>query len=601
MYALIYAFAWAFSLTGIMAGITFATTRNKVRSLLVALATFLPSFTVIFLCQYFLIVEAGYLSGYSYLIWATTIGALAGSGMSWVLEGESRDSGGVRLTNQYIAWGSLAVLILMISGYGLTGAYNFLGPTNHTNWANLGNIQVAAHDQKDLLPETDAAEVLMMNLDTAYNRAHTAIGSTGNNLGSRYQINKDDGVQQTVAGKNYFVFPLELNGWMEQVGWLTEKVDYSAGYIAVPADDPTGKIKIVDNLHIKYTPGMFFGSNLMRHIYKNGYKHGSLDQPTIELDNNWNVYFTVTYVQPAFVVGGHKAVKTLIVDGTTGAITAYDIDKTPTWIDRVISGKLVDQYVKYFGLYHTTNTWFNSNGNGQMKADRRVLVYSSAKTAVWMVTMTSNSKSDSSSTGVILYDTRRQQGTFYPGAAGLALEETLLGSFAKVNGVTQKYDVSEAIQFYQIRGVKTWVAIYSVDHGEAGKSFAGIGFLDAENANATDVRFGINKTQALESYYAYLATRGGAHDSIVGTVSKETVTGKILRIGHSPSNSEVIYTIVLVGDSRIYTVPSLASKLLPVVHEGDSVTLIFDEPLEAKTNSRQVDKFTDLTLAEMMN
>jgi len=569
--------------------------------------------------------EVGYLGGYGYLILALALSTSAGAGFNAMINARE-DSRNNRRDYDYgyrrdreepkptpskygkesfsatkhilIGAGSLVVVVLLL-GWFVTNAFNYWGPGNHTRRAENGHITVADASDKSLLPDTDPNEILTMTIDTAFNRAHTAIGATGNNLGSRYVVNKDEGVQQTIAGRNYFVFPLELNGWTEQVGFMAQQVDYSVGYIAVPAWNPTEPVKIVDNLHLNYMPGSSFSLNLQRHLYELGYTHGALKDPTIELDDNWHVYFTVTYVTPTFVTGGQTAQKTLIVDPASGSVQEYDIDKTPAWVDRIISGDMVEEYTTQWGLFNQVNAWFNSSGNGQMKPDQRVLLYTSATKSVWMVTMTSNTNTDSSSTGVVLYDTRRQEGKFYPGAAGLALAQTLTSSFEKVQGLTQHYDI-DAIQFYRIRGVKTWVAIYTLDHGDAGKSFAGIGFLDAENANASDVRFGTTREQALENYYAYLDTRNSGNDPIADKVTKQTLSGKVFRIGAAPLNGQFIYTIVLYGDARIFTVPATSSKLLPTAQKDDQVTLSFDEPLKARTTSRQVDSFVDNTIENAM-
>jgi hypothetical protein len=626
MFAIPFAVLMAALFAGVSGGLALISSKSARRAGFVGVTTFIVAFIMVWAAKYlFMVEEVGYLGGYGYLIVALAVSTAAGAGVNTLINarqsnrssryeydydrGRGKDKEEAKPSKfgaesfpvtRSILGGAVGLLVVVLFiGWFITNAVNFWGPGNHTRRADNGHITMASATDKALLPDTDPNEILTMTLDTAYNRAHTAIGATGNNLGSRYVINHDEGVQQTIAGRNYFVFPLELNGWTEQVGFMSQQVNYGAGYIAVPAWSPTEPVKIVDNLHLNYLPGSSFSLNLQRHLYELGYTHGKLEDPTIELDDNWHVYFTVTYVTPAFVTGGQTAAKTLIVDPATGGVQEYDVDKTPAWVDRVISGDMVDEYVKEWGLFNQVNSWFNSSGNGQMKEDNRVLLYTSAEHSVWMVTMTSNTNTDSSSTGVILYDTRQQKGVFYPGAAGLALSTTLTGSFEKVQGLTQHYDV-DAIQFYKIRGVKTWVAIYSLDHGDAGKSFAGIGFLDAENANASDVRFGTSREQALDNYYAYLDTRGDNGDSITESVTKKTLTGKIFRIGASPLNGQFIYTIVLSGDARIFTVPATSSKLLPVAQPGDQVTLSFDEPVKARTNSRSVDSFDDVTVAGAM-
>jgi hypothetical protein len=146
------------------------------------------------------------------------------------------------------------------------------------------------------------------------------------------------------------------------------------------------------------------------------------------------------------------------------------------------------------------------------------------------------------------------------------------------------------------------MAIYSKEVTDQNQTvFAGIGFLDARDSNTADVKFGSSKEEALNAYYDYLSTRSETGGKIAETVSTRSLTGTVLRVGHDVlTNNQSVYTIVLKGDARVFNVSRSVNALLPVVREGDSVSIAFDEAVMPDGNVRQVSFLTDTTLDQQM-
>jgi hypothetical protein len=598
MFALPSAFMWGGIIGAVALLVTLAFSKNVARSIWAGVIAFVPMFVTVWIAKWgFNIVEAGLFGGYAYLVF---FGALSLIG-SAVLTGGKESKAGTGL----LVAGSAAAIVFTIVSWIAVALYYNVGASNNTAWGALGNIKAAPKTEHHVLPDTDANEFIVTDCHLAYTRAHSVLGSNGNNLGSYYDVHEGECVQQWIAGRNWLVFPLQLNSWGEWAGFMTRQRDYSAGYVAVPADDPDGDVKIVDTLHLQFMTGSYFSDNLERHVYSRGYSDGYLVDPTMEIDDAWKPFITVTYVKPAFVLGGNKVVKVLVIDPATGKIDEYAPNEVPAWVDRVNSDHLVLEWAKHYGLYSVVPDFFNSNKAGQMKPDTVRIVNVKGQHQVFQIPMLANNDKAISSNGLIIYDSRKQEGTFYEGAgaSGLPSYSTLKTTFESITQNTRGWHVDH-IQWYQIRGVATFMAIYAKEvPGRDGSSkqtvFAGVGFLTAGVTNSAEVQYGTSRDEALEKYYDYLSGRTAHSANADETVTAVDVTGVVLRIG-TDGAANGHYTLVLKGDRRIYTVPRSVNPLLPLVQQGDTVKLNFDEPAHPVDGRRSARKLVDVTLDEQM-
>jgi hypothetical protein len=300
-------------------------------------------------------------------------------------------------------------------------------------------------------------------------------------------------------------------------------------------------------------------------------------------------------MQPSMTVTGNVLKKVLVVDPTTGAITAYNPGQQPSWIDRIMSQDTVSSLINTWGRFNNAGM-INFGGAGEMTmAGTPSVVYNMQDVPVWMVPMTSSNGNENSATGIMVYSTTAQKGTFYPGIHGFGVGSKVQSDFETVqaNGL-QHYPV-DTVQLYDIFGVPTWVAVYDNNTG----GFAAIGFMDARRSLVQNVIYAPNEQSGLAQYQNWLAENpyiaGGASSS-GGTISP-VVTGTILRIGPTTIDSQAGYEIIVAKDFRIYTAFALLNTSLPVMKPGDKISFTYREtsgPVEA------MQSITDLTLTAQM-
>src|SRR5258708_30494587 len=96
--------------------------------------------------------------------------------------------------------------------------------------------------------------------------------------------------------------------------------------------------------------------------------------------------------------------------------------------------------------------------------------------------MTSNAATDSSSTGVVLYDTRDTSGRFYP-LTGLGVGTNVTTAFESSPLNIRGYSAAN-VQLYQIYGEPTWVATFVKDN-TFGQSFQAVGDRKSTRLNSS--------------------------------------------------------------------------------------------------------------------
>lgn len=473
-----------------------------------------------------------------------------------------------------------------------TGTYASIswGAANAQNFSDLANIEIASTDEK--LPETDPKDIVLVTSDIAHNLGLQELNGNGDNLGSLFTINLSEWVRQSVNGHLYYLAPLEYKNPLSQFGIFTKKIEASPGIMVVDAEDPNGKARLLTGDKLHFLPGAYFSQNLRRLIYQAGYT--MIEKPQLEVDDSFHPYFTTAVLTPKFGVTGNVVKSVLVVDATTGEIKEYAPGQTPDWLDRVSSSDLVLELAFQWGLWSSKQSrdqWPNSAGQYQMTPVDAELVYNQKDIPVWLVPMRSHS--GTSSTGILLYDTRINHGVFYPGLNGLGVGDTVTTTFENTNANVRSFPV-DAVQLYSIYGIPTWVAVYTQGQGAASSSFAAVGLLDARHLNGANVIMAPDMETALSRYSNYLASGGGLTASEIAQSAKlETVSGRLALVGMSVQQSESIFYFVVDGDSRVFTSTIKVSRLLPLMREGDTVELRF---LDSKTAELAITSIQDKDL-----
>src|SRR6266700_2770561 len=463
-----------------------------------------------------------------------------------------------------IAAGIFGLVVAAVIGIVVSGLIVVFTTWFDSNAKALAAIPQVQKASSPTLPPTDPNHIVLVSKSIATFKGQQVLGSNGQNLGSTYSIDPDSYTLQSINHHLYYVGPLSYNNVFANLNSPT-----TPGFVVVDAEDPE-KVPVLHteaSAALAFLPGALLNQDLLRHVYLSGYTYGKLVDPTLELDDSFHPYWTISLMQPSRGYIGDVLTEVLIVNAHTGEIKKYLPQDVPAWVDRVMPAQTVTDYLSWWGLFHAA-PWFNPSGMGQQTpASNPELLYNNVDQPVWLIPMTSSSTNDQSSTGIFLFDTHKNEAHFYP-LAGLGIGSNVQSTFQSNSKNIRNYNVA-SVQLYQIYGVPTWIAIYVQSSGNGG--FQSVGVVDARNLNGSNVQFEASLPQALQDYQQWLAQQGnGSQPGTGGTT--QTVTGKVLRISPVQQGTNTIYYIQVQGQSVIFTANLSLSSKLPLVQAGDTIT-----------------------------
>lgn len=393
-----------------------------------------------------------------------------------------------------IAAGIFGLILIGVLGIAATFLINVFTTWFDVNAKALAAIPNVHMTNSKVLPPTDSKNIVLVSQSVAAYKGQQVIGSTGQNLGSAYGIDPSSYTLQSIQHHLYYVAPLSYNNI-----FINLSNPHTPGFVVVDAEDPQAVPQLYTDQtkqgsSLAYLPGALLNQDLLRHVYLSGYTYGRLLDPTLELNDNFHPYWTISLMQPIRGYTGNALSEVLIVDAHTGDITKYSPQNVPAWVDRVMPASTVTDYLTWWGLYHYA-PWFNPSGLGQQRpASDPELLYNSADQPVWLIPMTSSSANDNSSTGVFLFNTHKNEADFYP-LQGLGIGDNVQKTFSSTRANIRNYDVA-SVQLYQIYNTPTWVATY-VQSTNSGDIFQAVGLVDARNLNGGNVQFENSLPQAL--------------------------------------------------------------------------------------------------------
>ena len=420
------------------------------------------------------------------------------------------------------------------------------------------------------LPPTNTNHIVLVSQDIAAYKGQQVLGQTGQNLGSTYHVEEDQYALQSVDQHLYWIAPLVYNNVFTNLSNSD-----TPGYVVVDAEDPDVQAQLRTGNQcdsacaLHYVPGALFNQDLLRHVYLSGYTNGNLLDPTLEVNDSWKPYFTISLMQPSRGFTGDLLSQVLLVDPVSGDIQSFAPQDVPSWVDRVMPASTVTDYLTWWGKYENA-PWFNPSGSGQQSpSGDPELVYNDVDQPVWLVPMTSSSGGDNSSTGIFLFNTRANEAKFYP-LSGLAVGDTVTNAFQSNPHNIRNYSVS-SVQLYSIYGEPTWVAIF-VQSASIGSTFQAVGFLDARDVQGANVQMESSRDAALSDYNDWLASHGNTAGGPSQNGTPKQVQGIVKRIAPVTQGNATVYYIWIEGQSHIFTADLSLSPKLPLVAIGDTVT-----------------------------
>jgi len=475
--------------------------------------------------------------------------------------------------HRYLFWGIAALAAYLILGPLLTTlplfrsqAYreligtvkNGTKMTNHIAPISLDEVRVVDEPLATLLGEK------ILGSDPA--------------LGSKCELGEF--FIQKVDGKLYWVAPLLHSGFFK---WLNN-TEGTEGYVMVSATNERD-VKLVQNLagkdlKIKYQPAAFFGSQIARHIYFNGYAATGLTDYIFEVDDAGKPYWVATTFKKKIGFSGNDATGVVVVDAQTGAIRDFALDKVPLWIDRIQPISFVEDQLASWGKY-VHGYWNFSNEDKLMITEELTLVYGQDNRSYWYTGLSSVGK-DESAVGFMLVDTRTKEATMYnqSGATEYAAQSSAMGKVQE-----KGYKASLPIP-YSINNIPTYVMTLK-DGGGLVKMYAMVAIGDY-----TIVGVGNTMRETLMSYKNVFNMAGNRINAESRTDRKE-LKSVVSRIQSDIKNGNSFYYFTVQGSPKIFIGSSQLSNELPVTTVGDSISISFDADTEEVID---VNKFDNLQL-----
>ena len=368
---------------------------------------------------------------------------------------------------------------------------------------------------------------------------------------------------QKVGDQLYWIAPLQHSGFFK---WLNN-TEGTEGYVMVSATNERD-VKLVQNLNgkdlkIKYQPEAYFGSQIERHTYFNGYATTGLTDFNFEIDDSGKPYWVATKYHKEVGFSGNDATGVVLIDAQTGTITDYSIADAPKWVDRIQPISFVIDQLSDWGEY-VHGYWNWSNEEKLMITEDLTLVYGEDGKAYWYTGVSSVGK-DESNIGFVLVDTRTKETTLYKqsGATEYAAQRSAEGKVQE-KGYTASLPVP-----YTINGIPTYVMTLK-DGGGLVKMYAMVAIGDY-----TIVGVGNTMRETLMSFknvYNMAGNRINPDAKDTRTTLKTVVT----RIQSDIKNGNSFYYFTLSGNPKIFIGSSQLSNELPVTIVGDSVNISFD-------------------------
>src|SRR3984893_16528068 len=246
-----------------------------------------------------------------------------------------------------IAAGIFGLVFAVVIGIVVAGLIVVFTTWFDSNAKALAAIPAVTMEKSPTLPPTDQKNIVLVSQSVASYKGQQVLGSNGQNLGSTYNLDPASYTLQSINHHLYYVAPLSYNNIFANLASRT-----TPGFVVVDAEDPQAQPQLCTDqstsslcpgkgASIAYLPGALLNQDLLRHVYLSGYTYGRLLDPTLELDDNFKPYWTISLMQPIRGYVGDTLTEVLIVDAHTGVITKYKPQDVPTWVDRVMPSSTV--------------------------------------------------------------------------------------------------------------------------------------------------------------------------------------------------------------------------------------------------------------------
>lgn len=493
--------------------------------------------------------------------------------------------------------GGAGFAVLLVIGMPIFGGFYAGGYVGGDHNAKTLAHQVSVTFEKSgSYPNTDPNHMLLVPEEAADFEASQSLNGYPE-LATTYQTHK--GTLEAVDGHLYWLYDLVPNG--KRNSHSVKGV--SPGFVIIDAEDPSVDPKVKRGYHMLYYTNGWGHHDLARHLWLNGYADDKFGDITLEVDDNWNPYYTASVDK--LTVHGNATVpkKMILVNATTGAIKEYDLDHIPSWVDRVYSASTVKTMLDWWGHWNFAKWHLSESKKNRYKVatgDSPSLVYTTGGHPVWQVIMSSRNHG-SSAAFLVLFDARDNKARAYKIPVTLP---------SVVRHVIETYKLNTKnlepvhLSLHQIYGKLTWFAPLIAPQGTntsgSGRAIQGYAMVPADDPNGTNLIWASNKDEALSDYLQSLAAGDQNVSSPETSGLVKVVTGTVSRLGITTNTgSATNVNFMLVGDdTHEYALQvSVGSKNpeIKYIKVGSKVKLTYVD-VQGLNSERTVSSYDDLGL-----
>ena len=418
-------------------------------------------------------------------------------------------------------------------------------------------------------------------------------------INGTFKVRDMEGNHETLTFDNELMWagPLNHNGIMR---WLQNKT--TQGYVLASATKTSETYLVTalcdqngencEELALRYLlSGSYFGDDIYRHLYRNGYASTGLTSLSFEIEDGTGRPFIVAtkYERKIGGFGGDDAVGVVVVDVQTGEIEEYSIDEAPAWIDRIQPEDFVSDQLDDWGQY--VQGWWNATFGRKdsvvVTTPGMSLVPGADGESYWYTDMQS-SGNDDGSVGYVLTNTRTKEARYYKldrGGANIAAAQSAIESAKGV--VEAGYPATHPI-LYNVGGIETY---FSVLVGKNGLP-AMYGFVDLETGNITGV--GKSIQQALREYQKALS-RNPSLGNVADLVDLEKIIVKVTGVAELNGR---FYIMVQGNNYQEFWGESVEHVEMKWTKVGDEVEISYQksEDPDRKQKSVMLESFDNLNI-----
>ena len=372
---------------------------------------------------------------------------------------------------------------------------------------------------------------------------------------SQFEVDDEYG-QINYKDKPYRVTTISYSDFIK---WFTNHGEGLPAYIRV--DMVTQESEVVRLKEgMKYSHSDLFFRNINRHIRVH-YPTKMFENPSFEIDDAGNPYcIAPTYTYKIGLFGGKDITGAILVNAIDGSCQYYNIDKVPTWVDRVYPSDLLLTQLENWGQY--TNGYFNTifSQKGVLKPTDGYN-YIALNDDVYLYTGLTSVSSDASNVGFALINMRTKEAKYY---AISGAEE--FSAMSSAEGKVQNLKYTATFPILINAGGQPTYFLSLKDSAGLVKSYA---FVSVENYQIVAV--GNSVAEAEKEYYQLLNDNG----KVKVDFETKSLKAKITAIQEAVVNGNSHYYFKIEGEDKVFIAPISLNSELPLLKVGDQVSIEF--------------------------